>query len=248
MISTAIARLLVLRGLLLGLGLLLGWPQRATAQTTAPDTTRIHYSEETVTETEPTARPLGQVYTKLARLQTEEQRLWKLGLNNFDGLLSNLNFDEAYARYGVHLIYEQKLRPDFSVMTELSPDFTRFRRFKDGPIRRSFSVRSQVAGRFYYNLNERIRKGKSASNFSANYLSVALGTGFGRYSRETPFYDYETTKPIVRADMALLYGLQRRLGQYGFVDFNIGVCTKLIPEVDDFNLAGSFRIGLALGR
>jgi hypothetical protein len=238
----------VVRVAVLVLALLIGSLRPATAQTTAPDTARIRYSEETVTETELPQKPLGQAYSKLARLQIEETRLWKLGLNNLNGLISNLNFDEAYARYGVYLIYEQKLRPDFSLMTELSPDFTRFRRFASQPLRRSFSVRSQVAGRFYYNLNERIRKGKSASNFSANYLSVALGSGFGRRSHETPFYYYETSKPTVRADMALLYGLQRRLGQYGFVDFNIGVCTKLVPEVDDFDLAGSFRIGLALGR
>lgn len=248
MIQFPFSSSVIVRVVLLCWALLAGGLRPVAAQTTAPDTTRISYSEETVTETEPMRKPLGQAYSKLTRLQVEEQRLWKLGLNNLDLPLGNLEYDEAYGRFGVHLIYEQKLRPDVSIMTELSPDFTRFRRVVGGPLRRSFSVRSQVAGRFYYNLNERIRKGKSASNFSANYLSVALGSGFGRYSRETPFYYYETTKPIVRADMALLYGLQRRLGQYGFVDFNIGVCTKLIPEVDDFDLAGGLRIGLALGR
>ncbi|MBO0360319.1 hypothetical protein J0X19_20330 [Hymenobacter sp. BT186] len=248
MISFPVASLPVVRVILLCLAVLAGSLRPATAQTTAPDTARVSYSEETVTETEPPRQTLGRTYSKLTRLQVEEQRLWKLGLNNLNSTFSNLELPESYARFGVYLIYEQKLRPDVSIMTELSPDFTRFRRVVGGPIRRSFSVRSQVAGRFYYNLNERIRKGKSASNFSANYLSVALGSGFGRYSRETPFYEYATTKPLVRADMALLYGLQRRLGQYGFVDFNIGVCTKLVPEVDDFALAGSFRIGLALGR
>ena len=35
-------------------------------------------------------------------------------------------------------------------------------------------VRSQVAGRYYYNLRRRIRKGRSASNFSANYAALGL--------------------------------------------------------------------------
>lgn len=248
MIPFPVISLPVVRVLLFCLVLLAGSLRPAAAQTTAPDTTRISYSEETVTETEPPRKTLGRTYSKLTRLQVEEKRLWKLGLNNFNGIISSVDLAEDYSRAGVYLIYEQKLRPDFSLMGEIAPDFTRFRREVGGPTRRSFSVRSQVAGRFYYNLDERIRKGKSASNFSANYLSVALGTGFGRRSHETPFYYYETTKPIVRADMALLYGLQRRLGQCGFIDFNIGVCTKLVPEVDDFDLAGSLRIGLALGR
>ncbi|UOG75298.1 hypothetical protein MTX78_01565 [Hymenobacter tibetensis] len=236
----AVLRLLVLPLLWVGL---LG---QAAAQT-APDTTRISYSEETVTEASAPTTSLGSTYSNLARLQIEEKSVWKLGLNNL-ALPYTGSEGKLYTRYGLYLIYERKLQPDISVMAELSPDITRYRRATDTPTRTSLAVRSQVAGRFYYNLNDRIRKGKSASNFSANYLSLAIGTGFGRRAHETPFYYYDFSKPFVRADLAMLYGLQRRLGQYGFVDFNVGVCTKLAPEIDDFGFTSTLRIGLALGR
>ncbi|HEX8425895.1 hypothetical protein [Hymenobacter sp.] len=244
--QTRIPNLTALRTLLLCLLLGLSLPQLAAAQT-APDSTRVRYSEETVEEPD-SARTsaLKQTYNKVARLQIEEQRLWKIGLNNYTGAVSTIPV--RYTRYGLYLIYEQKLRSDVSVMAELAPDFTHYRPVDGDPLRKRFSVRSQLAGRFYYNLDQRIRKGKSASNFSANYLSLAVGNGFGRGAHETPFYYYESSKPIVRADMAILYGLQRRIGQYGFVDFNVGICTKLAPEINDFGFTATLRLGLALGR
>lgn len=243
--STFISGGAVLRLLLLQL-LWVGLPGVVAAQT-VPDTTRISYSEETVTEVSAPATSLGSTYNKLARLQIEEQQLWKIGLNNL-ALFYTGRQGKQYTRYGAYLIYERKLRPDISVMAELSPDIVRYRRETGAPVRNRVTVRSQVAGRFYYNLNDRIRKGKSASNFSANYLSLAVGSGFGRRAHETPFYYYDTSKPFARADLAMLYGLQRRLGRYGFVDFNVGVCSKLVPEIDDFGFATTLRIGLALGR
>ncbi|MDF7814439.1 hypothetical protein [Hymenobacter sp. YC55] len=245
--QTSISGLTVLRALLLGLLVLIGTSPLVVAQT-APDTTRVRYSEETVTESDSSrTSALAQTYSSLTRLQIEEQVLWKIGLNNY---ATDNNFDTGrrYYRYGVYLIYERKLRDDISIMAELSPDFTRYRRVGGLAFRHGFSVRSQVAGRYYYNLNQRIRKGKNASNFSANYLSVAIGNGFGRRSHESTYYFYTFSKPLVRADLSAFYGLQRRLGQYGFVDFNFGFSTRLLPRVYDFSLSGSFRIGLALGR
>ena len=236
------------RATLLCLLLTLGFLRPAAAQT-APDTARVRYSEDTVTEPGAPPTPLGEAYSKLVRLQTEEQSIWKLGLNNFNGIFEDLaDSTSYYQRYGVYLIYERKLRPNVSVMAELSPDFTRYRRTISEPLRKGFSVRSQVAGRYYYNLSRRIRKGKSASNFSANYLSLAVSTGYGRRSHETPFHYYNTSKPFVRADMAVLYGLQRRLGRYGFIDFNFGFTTRLVPKVDPFGFTTTLRIGLALSQ
>ena len=233
------------RGLLLGL--LLSLPRLASAQT-APDTTRIRYSEETVSEPELAPRQLGEAYSQLTRLQIEEQTLWKIGLNNFGGI-SNADSPLFAGRYGLYLIYERKVRPNASVMAELAPDLLRYRTLPGESVRHTLSVRSQVAGRYYYNLNQRIRKGKSASNFSANYLSLAVGSGVGRRAQGTPFYYYYfNKKPAFRADLAILYGLQRRLGRYGFADFNVGFRTKLLPRVADFFPAATFRIGLALGR
>lgn len=248
-----------LRGPLLVLALL---PAAALAQT-APDSSRVSYGEETVATPLPAPQfvensRLSQQYSKLTRLQIEETRLWKLGLNNFAATYLG-RADKAdsllFSRVGVHLSYEHKLSPAWSVMGEVSPDFLRYRDAETRALRNGFAVRSQVAGRYYYNLNKRIRKGKSASNFSANYLSVAVGSGFGRHSDETHFYDFARDGQAVRMSLAAVYGLQRRLGRYGFVDFNMALPMALTPDTGRETNSGvtiglvlNLRIGLALGR
>lgn len=248
------------RLLLVALPLLLSAAAQAQAQTqpTAPDTSRISYGEETMPA--PVGPPVGtdlrNGYSRLTRLQVEERELWKLGLNNFGFFVGN---PDAFltTRYGVHLAYERKIGTATSVMAEVSPDV--FRYYRDSLDRRprtSLTARVQVAGRYYYNLNQRIRKGKSASNFSANYLGLGLGAGLGRQSYLSPFYNYYDSGPrrAVRATAMLQYGLQRRLGPYGFVDFNLGWPLLLTPDPEAsggptaFRLRLNLRIGLALGR
>ena len=112
-------------------------------------------------------------------------------------------------------------------MAELSPSVLHYDDARNGGWHTSFIVNSQLAARYYYNLRRRIRKGKSANNFSTNYLSLALGSSVGRQSTETPF-NYYNAGAAVRLDGALLYGLQRRLGRYGFVDFSFGVPFRLL--------------------
>nr|GFC31776.1 hypothetical protein [Tanacetum cinerariifolium] len=86
----------------------------------------------------------------------------------------------------------------------------------------------EAAGRYYYNRERRVLQGKNVGNFSANYLSVALGAGLGREAHETPNFLYRNdSRQFATADVALLYGLQRRLGRRGFVDANAGVATLL---------------------
>jgi len=108
-------------------------------------------------------------------------------------------------------------------------------------------MRAQAVGRYYYNRERRLRHGRNVANFSANYVALALGAGLGRASHETPFFFYQNAeRRFLTADAALLYGLQRRLGRYGFVDASVGVAALLAgPPV--VSLAGSVRIGLTLG-
>ncbi|MBD2715859.1 hypothetical protein KBK19_12510 [Microvirga sp. STR05] len=234
----------------------------ARAQTPT-DSSRISYGEETLPAPLPASEPvagsrLGQQYSKLVRLQIEETQLWKLGLNNIGAVYQGIaNGPDSLlsSRLGVHLAYERKLTPVWSVLGEVSPDFLRYRDAETRQLRNGFAVRTQLAGRYYYNLNKRIRKGKSASNFSANYLSLALSSGFGRNSRETHYTTFARDGQAVRLSLAAVYGLQRRLGRYGFIDFSLAVPVALTPNpgraatgalaVDIF---GKLRIGLALGR
>jgi hypothetical protein len=223
--------------LLLSTCLLTGSAGHAAAQT-VPDTTHLNYSEEL--RVPPMANaPL--------RVQQEQVSLWKLGLNNFLPYSTSFGPDSYYSRYGFHVAYERKLRdPAWSVLAEVSPALVRYRPESSTASRQNLSVRTQVAGRYYYNRERRLRQGRNANNFSANYVSVAVGTGLGKESHESPFFFYQNNdRQFLTADAALLYGLQRRLGRYGFVDANVGVATLLVSK-PLVRLTGSLRIGLTL--
>ncbi|RYU81867.1 hypothetical protein [Hymenobacter persicinus] len=233
--------------------LLLSLARPAAAQTpAAPDTARIRYSEETAPDSAGYAfeANLGRQLRRITRVQIEEQQLWKIGLTNFEF------GSQGTTVLGLQFSYEQKLRqhPSWSVLGELTPEYLRYRTSTaDHSRRQGLNLESQLAGRYYYNLNKRIRKGKSASNFSANYLSLALGTGYGRHGLGTPF-STDGRGHAVRASVAVVYGLQRRLGRYGFVDVNAALPLPLLPTLgplfprNTLHILLDIRLGLALGR
>jgi hypothetical protein len=227
------------RQFLLGAGLLVG-PAFGAAAQTVPDTTRLHYGEEVA------APPVADVPL---RVQEEQRSLWKLGLNNFTTYTNSFGEGTRYTRYGLHLAYERKLRnPDWSVLGEVSPAITSYRPDATSATRHSLAIRAQAAGRYYYNRERRVLQGKNVGNFSANYLSLALGAGLGREAHETPNFLYRNNnRQFATADVAVLYGLQRRLGRRGFVDANAGVATLLLAGEPQVTLAGSVRLGLTLG-
>ncbi|SNC68427.1 hypothetical protein SAMN06265337_2309 [Hymenobacter gelipurpurascens] len=234
------------RASLLGLFLLLLFAsQSALGQVAAPDSSRISYEEE---ESDQSDFNLKERYNYLIRSQIEESQLWKLGLND-------VGYDFGRFRYGVYLIYERKLGTLFSVLGELNPTAQPGWQFVYNPsnqqftryTKRYFDMGAQVAGRYYYNLKKRIRQGKSANNFSANYFSAAIQTNISYipYSDVEKYYANTATP-------SMCYGLQRRLGRYGFVDGNVGLqWTPIMRHASwhfDPELMAEFRIGLALGK
>ena len=224
-----------------GLAALLLTARLAAAQTTPADTTRLHYEEEPM----PTAPPAPPAPPALVRQEARGQ--WKLGLNNFLlGSYQDVNGGNNgyYTRYGLHLAYERHLSRAWSGQVEVSPAIARYQ-YPNLAIRGRLAVRAQVAGRYYYNLERRLRLGRPTGGFSANYLSLAVGTGLGGPVRETSFYLLPDHRPA--ADVALLYGLQRRLGRYGFLDASVGFSTLLTRNSpDELNLVASLRVGLVL--
>ncbi|SET52250.1 hypothetical protein [Hymenobacter actinosclerus] len=223
-------------------GLLLGLltASRATAQTTPADTTRISYEEEV----QPAALPAEAAAPLLVQSEVQQQQ-WKLGLNNF--LLGSIWAYRSYNRVGVHVAYERKLTTALAVQAELSPAVARYRPDNGTPAR-ALGARVQLMGRYYYNLERRIRKGKSRGSFVGNYVALAVGSKLGRHTYETPFYFLPLDANRGAAvDVALLYGLQRRLGRRGFIDANFGLTKLIEPFKSKLGLSSSLRVGLLLG-
>jgi hypothetical protein len=216
----------------------------ATAQTMPADTTHLRFGEE-LTAPAAAAGPAAGV------VQRQELGVWKLGLNNF--LVNNLPYTN-YSRYGFHLAYEHQLgSPAWSIVAEVSPAVTRLHQYTypvDGALTTGFALRTQVAARYYYNREQRLRRGKRLDGFSANYVALVLGSSFaGNGGRELVFFPLTgsgETQTAPAADVALLYGLQRRLGRRGFLDASIGVGNIFYSGFQS-GLVGSLRVGLVLG-
>jgi hypothetical protein len=190
----------------------------ASGQTT--DSTKVEYTEET---NESSDFSLKESYNYLIRAQVEEKALLKLGIAGFG--ISNKG---SYLTYVV--AYEKKLKPEFSVIAEV--------RHRVGK-KVSYEHRETVAafnagGRYYYNLNKRIRKGKSANNFSANYLGLSLENQIVRHEFKNHY----------EPNLLAVFGLQRRISKYGFVDFNIGPGVQWEDGNRNFVIKTAFSIGL----
>jgi hypothetical protein len=139
-----------------------------------------------------------------------------------------LSHSGSYFKYGIG--FEQKIKPAFSVLADLQHTLEKGWPLKDNP---KYSL--NIGARYYYNINARIRKGKSANNFSANYLGIYQQN---MLLKENEDYHYQS-------NLNFLYGIQRRLGKYGFVDFGVGPVLQNSTTKNRLSLNVLFSIGLA---
>ncbi|MET4107408.1 hypothetical protein [Hymenobacter sp. UYP22] len=70
-----------------------------------------------------------------------------------------------------------------------------------------------VGVKYYYNQEKRRQKGRQTSPFVGNYLSLQSSSAFTTASFRTP-YNYST--------LTVQWGMQRRLGKYGWFDAYVG--------------------------
>ncbi len=183
------------------------------------DTTRVEYSEESEHTSD---FSLKETYNYLIRAQVEERSMFKIAINNF-----GFGSEGSFLTYGI--AYEQKITPAVSYMAEIKHIVSNAKYFIP-----SYSL--NVGTRFYYNINNRIRKVKSANNFSANYI------GLHQQNFLTRINDSFQYSPALQ----LVYGLQRRLGKYGFIDLHIGPGLQHVNGKSQIYLHSGFSIGFAL--
>lgn len=97
------------------------------------------------------------------------------------------------------------------------------------------SARAQV--RYYYNLKNRIRKGKSGNGLSANYISGGYYNQFEKDNHSNSF------KPIFSGIM-LTTGVQRTFGEHFFFDVEFGGALDKNGKYNDFILYGNIQLGI----
>ena len=188
----------------------------------------IENSEEEVEEG--SFEGLLDTYNRVIRAREEKLTLLKIDL--LSPLFYSLSDgereeDELLIESIVKVSFEKKYRPDWSWFT----------RAKLYGINRRLRESSLSGGiRYYYNLNRRILRGKSANNFSANYIGVEPNLRFNYRKGDSGF------------SVKLLYGIQRRIGKRGYVDFDVGLENIVVPYTDrefGMELTGSLELGLA---
>ena len=169
---------------------------------------------------------LLKTYNDVIRVHEEEFTLIKIDLLG-PLLYSFSNHEEGIDSVENNVIgiaFERKFRPDWSwiVATTIRADK-----------RDITNVWLRGGVRYYYNLNNRIMKGKSANNFSSSYFSATVNS-----QTRPKMDDYQLS-------INILYGIQRRLGKFGFIDWNVG--TENIPSFSDESVGIDFVTQITIG-
>lgn len=207
--------------------LLLLAPRAASAQ----DTVSISYSE--VSDTLAKQRFLDR-YENVFMTKVPTRHMFKIGLSQYyQAKAFALSDDRAINNTSLHLGYEVKFLPAFSIaLSGHIPYYDRQTKFSE-------SFQNTVLDaqlRWFMNMGQRIRKGKSANNFSGNYLAI--------------FYNMPSTSDD-DPRIGLKLGFQRRFLNFGFIDFAIalqqGTPFFHYGIADNWDLSTQVSFGLAFG-
>ena len=182
---------------------------------------------DSTTEQMDTARfaSLIKAYEKVVMTEREELTLIKVDL--LGPLLYAMSGIDTARHNAIRLAFERKFKPEWSWIVAF-----------DAQVNRNEVAEYRYRGgvRYYFNMQKRILKGKSANNFSANYLSPRVSY------RRKPGDDEG------QLSVDLLFGIQRRLWEYGFVDFDIGIENPIVPfESNEFGIDFTTSITLGIG-
>ena len=125
----------------------------------------------------------------------------------------------------IQFAYERKLKPSWSLNTEISANYAFLKRelgnanlkLRDGIISLSLEAR------YYLGMRRRMFFKQSKNNFSANYLSLAVSTRLIELNRGFTATDNSRLLYSDNFGIAPLFGVQRRILKRIFIDFNLGM-------------------------
>lgn len=164
-------------------------------------------------------------YEQIIMADREELALLKIDV--LGPLLFLLSAEDSSKSNIARMSFEKKFKPEWSwiITTEIQAnrlDIT--------------ELRQRAGARYYFNMQKRILKGKSANNFSANYLSARLN------------YKRRPVENENQVSIDLIFGIQRRLWKYGYIDFDIGFENIIAPyesKSAGIDFTSSLQIGIA---
>lgn len=186
----------------------------------AQDTTRIFFTEESDTLVK---QQFIDRYENVFMTKVPTRHMLKVGLSQYyQAVPYPLTDDKTLNNLSLHVGYEVKFLPAFSLA--LSGHFPLYGVHR--PVKESIQntvLDAQL--RWFVNMRKRIKLGKSANNFSGNYMAL--------------FYNIPgTLNNDPKAGLKL--GFQRRFLNHGFMDFSFAV----FKPVSDYYNYGFGTLGL----
>ncbi|WP_428657157.1 hypothetical protein [Runella sp.] len=179
---------------------------------------------------------------------TKEPTKWML-----KGLISASYYPAITSDLGLNGIgigYEYKLTPGWSLGSNVF-----FQKYQKN-YRINYAV--EVFSRWYYDMNRRIRSGKSANNFSGNYFGIQFN-----HFRDEPILEKNNSYAFFPRSwintVGLHWGIQRRFFTHGLIDFSLSLNyydSHYTDPVSGYNsqlyssgliLGSNWRAGLAFG-
>jgi hypothetical protein len=195
-------------------------------------------------------------YEKLCpvlKCHSQERFLIKLDLANaFQFYISDLTLESSFA---LKASIEQKLgNAPFSLQANLGAFTlfsTYFRNIESYQLKQSSILfATGIEFRYYYNLNARIRKGKTGNSLSANYFGLEYQYSNSRIQWEVPRIDGRNTNGRSTNSNRKIHistGVQRTFGERLYFDVSFGASIQ--PDFSDISFEPFIRtaIGLRIG-
>jgi len=158
--------------------------------------------------------------------------------SNLNGLLG-ISFNKNVISFSIapNIAFEHKIgKSAFSINTEFRPVLFFIFNVPDFGDYWNTEISLLLEGRWYYNLNRRILKGKTGNGLSANYM--ALG-GSMKYSNGNDF-----SRDKLRQYLYITTGWQRLFSKHLYIDMNIGIGYEFKTKNENANVIWPFNIAV----